>query len=758
MAIAQAAPASAQDMSGSGEDAASQHTPNGIADIVVTAQRREQRLQEVPIAVSAFSTEALAARNITNVNSLQGFIPNVKIFTQGYATSSTISMRGSVVFNNAPYFEPVVGQYIDGVYIGKARGAAIDNADIERIEVLRGPQGTLYGRNTLAGALNIISAKPTGVLGGSAKTGLGSYGAYFLQSALNLPAFETGMGTFSVKLSGRREFREGTKNVPNPFPQVTTAKGIKQDHLDSIDSWAGRLAVRWQPDTAVMVDYALEHSDQDNVPSYSHLTSLDRGGVFDPASPTYNGIPLYLYRNADGRDTRSSTNGADLPNGQQFATFERARVWGHSLTGSWELGNITLKSITGYRTLTYSESRDYDGSPLQVVSTFTPRLRHKALSQEFQATGSLGENVSYTAGLFYYWDKGDFHSGQSFFGSLTLPYYGYGTDAYAGYGQVEFTPGGGPLTLTAGLRYNRETKRVRRETVNGLTNLVTIPYTTASGTFDGWQPTAIVKYDIADDVNVYAKYARGFKSGGFNPEAPNVAETKVPFRPESVDSFEIGTKGQFFDRRLQVNLAAFYDKHNDLQLSVFDPSATTASSVVRNAGKSRIWGLEAEVQAAPTDWLRLQGTVGYLNTKYIEFINGGVNVANDRAFPYAPKMTWSLSADSRLADFGDAELRMLVDYTHSDAFYVFPYSLNAAVLQNAVRSRIGNSDPVDVRLRLTGLKVGATRAEASFGVQNLLNESYKVGALDFGSGFFGGLLTNIYGRPRTWQVDFGIKF
>jgi iron complex outermembrane recepter protein len=727
-------------------------------DIVVTAQRREERLRDVPIAVSAFNMEALQARNITNVNNLQGFVPNVKIFTQGYATSTTISMRGSVVFNNAPYFEPVVGQYVDGVYMGKARGGAIDNVDVERIEVLRGPQGTLYGRNTLAGALNIVSAKPTGEFGGSAKAGIGDMGAYFAQGAVNLPAFESGIGTFKVKVSGRREVREGMDNVPNQVPAVTTARSIKQDHLDGVDSWAGRLAVRYEPSDNWTTDYALDYSKQDNTPAFSQLTHIDAGGVFDPTSPIYNGIPIYQYLDVNNRKDTASVNGGDLFGGLSLRTFERAEVIGNSLTNTWDLGSVTLKSISGYRTLDYSEARDYDGTPLQVVTTYTSALKHKAFSQEFQATGSIGENIQYTGGLYYYWDKGDFYSGQSFFGGLTLPYYGYGTDAKAAYGQIEWKPGGGPLTLTAGLRYNEETKKVRRETVNGLTGVVTIPYTTAEGDFDGWQPTFIAKYDITDDLNVYAKYARGFKSGGFNPEAPNVAETKIGFKPEGVDSFEIGSKSSLFDRKLQMNLAAFYDKHTDLQLSVFDPSATTASSVVRNAGKSTIWGIEAEVQATPTEWLKLQGTLGYLNTKYDEFITGGINVADDRAFPYAPEYTWSISADARLWKRDLTELHMLIDYTHSDSFYVFPYSLNPLVAQNAVRTEIDANDPVDLRFRATGFKVGGLDAEASFGVKNLFDEEYKVGALDFGSGFFGGLITNIYARERTWQADFGIKF
>ena len=728
----------------------------GLGEIVVTAQRREQRLVDVPIAVTAFSQETLETRNVTNINGLTGFIPNVKVFGQGYATSATVAIRGSVVFNNAPFYEPAAGMYVDGVYIGKARGAAFDNLAVEHIEILRGPQGTLYGRNTLAGAVNIVLKKPTGVFGATVKTGVGSYGSIFGQGEVDLPAIESGAGSFKIKLSGRYEYRQGTENIANPFPAVTTAQPIKRDHLDSIDAYAARIAVRWEPAADVTLDYSFDHSRQRNSQLFAQLTHLDKGGVFDPASPTYNGIPVYLFLKENGRSTTSSVNGVDVAN-IHLPQYENATVWGHSLTAAIGLGGATLKSITSYRVLHYSEGKDFDGSPIQLVGaslTYKP----KAFSQELQLSGDAGD-FHYTGGAYYYHDQAKVPSLQSYFGGLTYINYQYETRALAAFGQLEWQPGGlAGLNLTAGIRYNRETKSIGRENINGLTNVVIIPFTTAKGTFDGWQPTAIVRYEISNNFNIYAKYARGFKSGGFNPEAPNAIETRVGFRPETVDSYEAGLKGQFLDNRLQVNLAAFYNDTKNLQLSVFDPTASTLSSVVRNAGRSHTTGFEIEVSAAPVAGLRVQGALGYLRPKYDEFLNGGINVANDRAVPYAPKLTASLNGDVTLGRVGGGEVHLLLDYAHSSSFYSFPYSLNPAVAQNAQRTRIGGSDVVDARIKLARVTLGGAELDLSVFSKNLFNEDYRIGAIDFGSGYFGGLIVSFYVRPRTFGGDLTLRF
>lgn len=736
---------------------AEQESGTGIGDIIVTAQRRSERLLDVPIAVTAFSSEALEARNITNVNGLTGLVPNVKIFTQGYATSATVAIRGSVVFNNAPYFEPVVGLYVDGVYIGKARGAAFDNVDLEGMEVLRGPQGTLYGRNTLAGALNMVTRKPTGELGGAVKFGVGDYGQFFAQANLNLPAIETGAGTLKVKVSGRRERRDGTRNIANPLPQVTTAKSIKQEFLDSIDSWAGRVAVRYEPSADITFDYSYDYSRQFNSQALGQLTNIDAGNIFDPTSTRYNGIPLYLYVQGNGRALVHSVNGVDIPQ-ITAPQYEHATVHGHALTATFDLGGATLKSISSFRKIKYDEVKDFDGSPLQVISTMLS-FEPKAYSQELQLSGSTGDLV-YTAGLYYYSDDATVRNSQSYFGSLARTIYSYGTDAYAAYGQLEFSPSSldGRLTFTGGLRYNRERKEVERETRNIVTGAVTVPFVAANKTFDGWQPSATVKFDLSSQVNIYAKYAKGFKSGGFGAEAPNAIETAVPFRPEGVNSYEIGLKGKFFDNRFQLTAAAFYDDHTDLQLSVFDPRASTSASVVRNAGSAVISGFEIEGLLVPVDGLRIQGTVGYLHTKYKEFLNGNVNVANDRAFPYAPELTGSASVDARLFSFGDAAVHLLADYTHSDPYFVFPYSLDAKQVQNAQRSRITGSNVVDLRLRLSDVRLGGnSRLEASFWVKNAFNDEYTVGAVDFGASV-GGLISTFYGRPRMLGGDVSISF
>ena len=361
---------------------------DGIGDIVVTAQKRSENVQDVPIAISALGSQFLESRGIDSIDKLGTVAPNVKIErAPASKTISQISIRGSVTINPAITWEPAVGLYLDGVYIAKAQGSIFDVADLERVELLRGPQGTLYGRNALAGAVNLITRKPSGEAGGSIELTYGSFNDRRVRGVLDLPQF----GPFSVKVSGQYRKRDGLVDL---VPNSPTGK----DRTDSIDSGSFMVQLRAELSDSITADYTFDYSKASQDPPFSQLLRVNRNGdprdIFDPASPGYpfGGafFPLNLYTNPN----RATTAAIDAP------AYERSRSYGHALTLTAELGSATLKSITAYRDLAWADGLDLDGSPLPVA--FTQRITdYHAFSQELQLTGELADGrLTYVLGGF----------------------------------------------------------------------------------------------------------------------------------------------------------------------------------------------------------------------------------------------------------------------------------------------------------------------------------------------------------------------
>lgn len=751
---------------------ASAASGTSVDEIIVTAQRREQRLQDVPIAVSAYSHQFLEDRNVTNFAGIQGFTPNVKIVVTNRNSAPAISMRGSVTINPAPSFEPTVALYLDGVYLSKQYGSLVDTADIDHIEVLRGPQGTLFGRNTLAGAINIVSRKPTGEFDATLKIGVGNYGSQLLRGSVDLPAF----GDLSIKLSGSFSAHDGYVKIrPTPFAAIVPRAGAAQaDEFQAENHKAFRVAARYKPAPNFIADYTYDFSRADDTMGYSQPTFVAPGGIFDPASPSYAGglnpvtgiyagnpYNLYLFPN---ERSKFGYEGNAFPKSiaKKDPLEEDTRNQLHALTLTWDTGPVTLKSISSYRKLYHAWNNDTDGVPLNLLSSALT-MNYHSTSQEFQVTGQSGA-LNYTAGLYYFDDSGSAYNPQQYFGgAYSIGGYTFGTKAYAAYGQLEYSPSGlSGLTLIAGLRYSDEKKSTTRyvNSVNvttGATTVVIPAGTGAKASFDAFTPAFTAKYQITDSLNVYARYAKGFKSGGFNGDGSNAIESTTPFKPETTSSYEIGAKGRFFDGKLQTNIAAFIDRHHDMQLSVFLGAGTLASGI-RNAGKADIKGIEVEVQAIPADWLRVSASLGTLNAKYKEFIDAGVNVANDRAFPYTPKMTASGNIDLRLLQASWGRTRLLVDYTHTDSYYIYPYTTRVDYSGNtAATTRADASDIVDARLLVDEIKAGGGSLETALWIKNVFDASDRVSGIDFGASF-GHATVSFYNPPRTFGADVTLRF
>lgn len=729
-----------------------------IGEIIVTAQRREQNLQEVPIAISAVGEKFLERRNITALDQLGSFAPNVKIERgSSNATVTQISIRGATTLNPAMTWEPAVGLYLDGVYLGKAQGGFFDVADIERVEVLRGPQGTLYGRNTLAGAVNIITAKPTGELGGKAQVSVGNYDYGQVRASLNLPAF----GDFAVKLSGQITKRDGIYDMNPAFGGP--------DEVDDLNSKSGLAQVRWTPSDDLTVDYAFDYSKIDQNTAYAQPYGYYEGGIFDPNSPIYSGIPYADFVNKDWQEEGAYNSNA----------FEKSRIYGHNLTLAYDAGAIgELKSITAWRHLTFDDTLDLDGSLLPLAQSGRDST-YRYFSQEAQLAGTAGD-FDYVVGLFYSADRAAVMNPQTFFfGASTYDSrYSGRTKSYAAFTQVDWKPTDA-LTVTAGLRYTHEKKTISRyyvdhanpansfgHNIDDIRGAITPGELAADqirtgpdAKYNNVSPTLVVNYKLTEEINTYAKYSKGFKSGGFNGEAVDPRELMDPYDAEKVDAYEVGVKSRLFDNRITLNVAGFWNESKDMQLSVFTATGGTASYVL-NAGKARVRGLEVELTGQLAEGLTLVSSLAYMNSKYKEFLDGGADVADNRAFIHSPKWQASVSLDWRAAEFGNgSQLNLIGDLNYTGKYFGYPYALvgTTAAGQNAYDTQTPERTIVDLRAVLGNLPMGNATGSVSVFAKNVFDVNKPFNYIDFGAAF-GGMTTANFIQPRTYGVTFGVNF
>ena len=714
----------------------------GMQEVIVTAQKREEKLQDVPIAITAFGSEQLQSRGISNIGELGSLAPNVQISTAtADNTGAQLSIRGATEINPALYWDPTVGIYLDGVYIGKTLGSVFDLVDLQRVEVLRGPQGTLYGRNTLAGAINLITRPPSGEFSGHAEVDFGNYNLKRGEFSLDFPQ----MGIARISIGARREVRDGT---------TQTTAGSSVDQLDTRDSTGARLALDLDFAPAFRAAYRYDYTNVNQQPLNSYLLHSD--------------LPVLApYVSSNALDTVS----IDGP------SFERSKVEGHSLTLTLRLDDDnTLKSISAYRYLGWDDALDLDGSPIPIADTSRLSTYH-SLSQELQLVGS-DARLNYVGGLYYFKDDGFTNNPQTFFyGTYNFDSrYGFSTRADSAYGQLDFKAAEN-LTLTGGVRYTRETKGIERQLgVNfeeGTPFITLIPAgTSAEQTFSATTPLLTVAYRFSDTINAYAKFSEGFKSGGFNGEfgnvgsppgsaavvAANIAETQTPFQPEKVQSYELGLKTSLAQNHLQLNTAVFQNNTRDMQLSIFQATGA-ASSIISNAGKAVTRGFELDGVWLPVEGARFQISYGYLDARYTEFIEDGVNVANDRAFVHAPKHSANALLDLRIAQTSWGTLNALTDFTWTDKFYTYPYQLAAGgpqynpTEQVAGNTLIPSTGIANLRLVLADIRVSSgMTAKVSLWSRNVANVRKVANDIDFGPSF-GNLIVGYFTEPRTFGTD-----
>jgi iron complex outermembrane receptor protein len=700
-----------------------------LEEVVVTAQKKEENLQDTPIAITAITESTIEDLDIANVVDLAGMAPNVHIInTPSNNTAATIAMRGGVTINPAITWEPTVGMYLDGVYLGKGQGSIFDVVDLERVEILRGPQGTLYGRNTLGGAINLISKKPSGA-GTSSKLTIGNYG---LRQVQFIGDYEMGGNVFS-KLVVNKKKRGGY--VTNDASPLQAAQGVVPNsvashlELDTIDSDGVKFSILYEGDESSL-NISFDRTEQNNVPPFAQLTNTipNWSAAFGVgASAATGGLklwPIELFQN-DSRQGVAHIN---------TQTLETSVVSGQSLTFKQNLSFGELKAIYSKRKVDWDDVLDLDGGPFPIAET-ERHTKYDAETLEIQLTGST-DSLEYVLGYYSLKDNAFTANPQSFFGGgqvFAQNYSGSG-DSEAFFGQLTWAVAEN-WDVTIGARTTEEDKV-------GFKEYVGVISATGTGSFDDTTGTFIISHDYSENTNLYFKVADGFKAGGFNAESSNPFAAATPYSPETISSTEFGLKGKYFNNRMMMNVAYFDNEHEDMQISYFTANAAAASEVINNSAD--ISGLEIETTTLINDSTRLMVNLSTLDSQFT-----GNKLASDgfllELVPYSPETTIYVSLEK---DYGN--YRMRLDHSRIGEHPTFPYNSKDP---RAALTTLASRGTTDFRLLTEPME----NLQLNFWIKNLLNDHHRMSSIPFGPAF-GQLTLSYFNAPRTIGMDLHYNF
>lgn len=742
----------------------------GLADIVVTAQKRSESLQDTPLAISAVTAETIQARGISDVGSLTAIAPNLIINqTPQSSTSPSIYIRGIGGSDPLLTVDSPNGIYVDGVVIGRSTGAMFDLVDLERIEVLRGPQGTLYGRNTSGGAINLITAKPADELGFVQTLGYGRFNLF--QSKTTIDTGELGSSGIRAKLTYLHKQRNGyVDNTAEPSRNDPGAYNLD----------AFRAAVTYDTGGSVTATYAFDynHRKSRGIPSQLAAMAPFVEGYL-AASPAFGGNEVQFSR--DRLKHLTLDNDGELTD----------KVMGHSLTLEAAVSDsLQLRSITGYREWTslvansdlagnagllgftvspalFAPPYDFipEGiNPVNLYSGTNDRKQHQ-WSQEINVIGNIGEKMEFVLGGFYFMEKAreldhswltiviptddpiDLGPGLSIpaFGVnvATILDYSHKSESKALFGQTTYHLTD-RFSVTGGLRYTWDKRTLNQREDHVYDARVKYGQLT-------WMANA--KYDLTDDVSAYVRVSTGYNSGGFNPRGSGNA-----FLPEKVTSYEAGVKAEMLDNRVRLNLAGFHTVYRDMQVSQFEAGSDGATSVTVNAGKARYTGVEAELLAQLAKGLTLSANAGYVDRKFKEYIirdpetDQLVNMADVARFGYSASTTVNTGLEYQFPHLGFGQLTARVDYNYRSRMYFHPLDILAPF--NKYISDKGVST-FDGRVTLSEVELHGAQMSVAVWGKNLTNKDYLLSGIDFGDLGFASIS---YAEPRTWGVDVTVRY
>jgi iron complex outermembrane receptor protein len=604
-------------------------------EITVTSRRVEENIQDVPIAVSVVMGEQLVDVAATTISELQGFVPNLSIY-QGRNQSSTLTAFIRGVGQSDPLWgvDPGVGLYIDDVYIARAQNALLDVYDVQRVEVLRGPQGTLYGKNTIGGAIKYVTKPLSDTPEGRFSLGYGSFGTQEYRLDLSGPIVE---GKLRGKIAVAKLLRDGY------------GTNLYQDRdVSDKDTTAYRAALEWLPSDNVTLQLNFDRTEDDAEPV--GLTRLEA----NPFCAVFTGVACPPYPNLF--DTES---GIDPVN--------EAESTGYSLTLTWDINDaLRFKSITAYRETDTRNWIDFDTTPLAIADSEATYYDDQT-TQEFQLLYTGGGRLSGVLGLYYFDGTAGGIVEAIFFTNFPNTTEGFvETKSYSFYADARYKLTD-RMTLNLGLRPTREEKRGVAFNVYNTDNNFTDYYFVAADfddetTFTSWAPKLGLDYQFNQDVMGYVTVNQGFKSGGYNVRAQSTLfpETALPFDDEVMTVAEVGVKSVLADQKLVLNAAVFYGDYTDIQVSTFTSYDANGDGVddaffgnFLNAGDATIQGLEVEYAYASDSWYGLSGYLAYLDAEPDSFLDeNNDGFVDTQVITNAPELTGAIRFNVDFPAFG----------------------------------------------------------------------------------------------------------
>ena len=716
-----------------------------LSEIVVTAEKRQENLQQTPLAITAVTSDVIETRRITDATDINAVAPSL---TATYGPSNkghlVVFIRGIGESEPILTADSPVSIYVDGVILGRSTGSVFELVDLERIEVLRGPQGTLYGRNTTGGAVNLITRGPADEFGMS---GLFSYGNLdYRQARVSIDSGLLGNSGFKAKLSYIHRERDGYVDDINQ-PDSRDYGAYNTD--------AVRAVLGFDRGTALRASYTYDFAETNAIIPASQLTVMtDNARQYFSNSASLGGSPF----------VGPTPERLDRLNPDFSPTFDKN--FGHTVLAELDLSDdLTLRSISGWKSWRNEivNTDLYGNSGLRgiVIGSATPQpvevfgatnnREQDQFSQELNLIGSLSDRLDFVLGAYYFTEDAQELNPQ-FYTFVIAPTLGlnltntldyeHKSSSYAAFGQATFEVTD-TISLIGGLRYTYDEKRLiqRQPLVREIEN--------------DWSRvnySATVQVQATPDLMFYGRVASGYKAGGFNARAVNDG-----YEPESVTAYEIGAKSEFFDRRVRLNAAVFYNDLSDKQLNQFLAGSGGAASIAVNAGSATLKGFEIELDAVPVEGLRLNAAFGYTDRDFQEFIvrdpatDQLVDVSDQAQFSYSASTTYNIGAEyGRDIAVGRLSARLDYAYRSKVAFNVVPQFTNfdAAIAADGF-------GVLDGRIQIADVAVGPADATFSLWGKNLTDKVYRTSGTDFGALGFG---INTYGEPISYGIDARFRY
>lgn len=717
-----------------------------IEDIVVTARRRDETLQETPIAITAFSPAQMESKAAINIGDLQGAAPNVLITNQNSgAAAANVSIRGLTFADVEKSFEPTVGVVVDGVFIGTSTGQFFDFFDISQIEVLRGPQGTLFGRNTIGGVINIRRTRPTGEWGGKLEASYGNYDSWAGRAVINAPIID---GILAAKAFYFHNQSDGY--YYNPI----RAKRVGQSNNENFGA-----SFLFTPSSNFDALLTLEKQVQDFEPINSSLTNGNEAFCNQTILDAVIGAPGLVSAAPASQCNRNATTDLYTVYGSPMHSNYSAPA--ATLEMNWDLGEVKLTAITGYRKSKEAQTQDFDSTSLDLYHV-NRRQNFRQFSQELRAAGKFSDSFDYVIGAYFYDSKYDLNQ-ETIFATFPAP-----TQIVEGKSQSYAFFGDFNMQLIDRVRLSFGGRWTHDKKSNyNFVDPDQFPKADYSGS--KFTPKVGLDYRPTDDLMLYASWSRGYRSGGLSGRGQTLISSTTPYGAETVDSYEAGIKSAFFGKRLLVNIAGFYSDYSDLQQNTTIPisGGIGNETVVTNVGSAKIKGIEAEIIAKPLSGLTLSASLGLLRSKFKDFITqapvGNVLTTFDYSandLIYNPRETLSMTADYSVPlSFGAAKFN--VSYRNI-APYDQQISLGATHVSGSGTVIVEGNDP-RVRSDRQGLldasatlefDMNGRKARITAYGRNLADDRGPNAALTVA-----GLFTFSSARePRTYGLQFGYQF